>query len=102
MGRLEHTSHGMLFRGIVQTKEGEHLRKTGGISYSRLRELLFDKIVKLGFDPALFGMVCIAFWLVVPQQQPMLVCKTDYLSDMVAGNLKLPKMGMLRIQFRDD
>ena len=46
----------MLFRGIVQTKEGEQLRKTGGISYSRLRELLLDKIAKLGFDPALFGM----------------------------------------------
>ena len=30
--------------------------KTGGLSYSRLRELLLDKIAKLGFDPALFGM----------------------------------------------
>ena len=28
----------------------------GGISYSRLRELMLDKIAKLGFDPALFGM----------------------------------------------
>eukprot|EP00731_Ephydatia_muelleri_P008530 Em0004g868a len=26
------------------------------VSYSRLRELLLDKIAKLGFDPALFGM----------------------------------------------
>jgi hypothetical protein len=56
MGKLDHTSQGMLFRGIVQTKEGEQLRKRGGISYSKLRELLLDKIAKLGFDPALFGM----------------------------------------------
>ena len=54
--KLEHTSHGMLFRGIVQTKQGERLRKTGGIRYSRPRELLLNKIAKLGFDPALFGM----------------------------------------------
>ena len=32
------------------------LCKTGGLSYSRLRELLLDKIAKLGFDPAMFGM----------------------------------------------
>ncbi|KAL5496818.1 hypothetical protein EMCRGX_G013179 [Ephydatia muelleri] len=50
------TSHGMLFRAIVLTKEGESLRNAGGLSYSRLRELLLDKIAKLGFDPALFGM----------------------------------------------
>ena len=35
VGKLEHTSHGMLFRGIVQTKEGERLCKMGGISYSK-------------------------------------------------------------------
>ena len=32
------------------------MRNAGGLSYSRLRELLLDKIAKLGFDPALFGM----------------------------------------------
>ena len=46
----------MLFRAIVRTKEGECLRKAGGLSYPRLRELLLDKIAKFGFDPALFGM----------------------------------------------
>lgn len=45
-----------MFRGIVKTKEGEGLHRTGGLSYSRLRELLLEKISKLGFDPALFGM----------------------------------------------
>ena len=46
----------MLSWAIVRTKEGKCLRKAGGLSYSRLRELLLDKIAKLGFDPALFGM----------------------------------------------
>ncbi|KAL5506190.1 hypothetical protein EMCRGX_G007784 [Ephydatia muelleri] len=49
MGKLDRRSHGMLFRAIVWTKEGESLRKAGGLSYSRLRELLLDKIAKFGF-----------------------------------------------------
>ena len=40
MGKLDHSSPGLVFRGIVKTKEGEGLCKTGGLSYSRLRELL--------------------------------------------------------------
>ena len=55
-GKLDRISHGMLFRAIVLTKEVESLHNAGGLSYSRLRELLLDKIAKLGFDPALFGM----------------------------------------------
>ena len=46
-------------------------------------------------------LVCIAFVLVGSLQQPMQVCKTGYLSDMVAGNLNLPRTAMLRIQCRD-
>eukprot|EP00731_Ephydatia_muelleri_P008282 Em0004g620a len=51
-----HSSLAKLFRGIVQTKGREHLRKNGGLSYTRLRELLLDKLSELGFDPTLFGM----------------------------------------------
>ena len=40
----------------MPTKEGERLRKSGGLSYSRLRELLLEKISQLGMDPQLFGM----------------------------------------------
>ena len=40
----------------MSTKSGEHLRKDGGLSYTRLRELLLEKVAQLGFDPALFGM----------------------------------------------
>ena len=71
------------------------LRKAGGLSYSRLREL---SITKLRFDPALFDMR--AFVMLVPLQQPMLVCKTDCLSDTVAGNQNLPKMNTLRISVK--
>ncbi|KAL5496822.1 hypothetical protein EMCRGX_G013184 [Ephydatia muelleri] len=42
--------------GTDKLKKGESLHNAGGLSYSRLRELLLDKIAKLGFDPALFGM----------------------------------------------
>ena len=52
---LSHTSDN-LFRAIVSTKKGECLRKGGGLSYSRLRELLLAKIEQLGMDPKLFGM----------------------------------------------
>ena len=55
MAGLSHTSD-KLFRGIVSTKAGERLRKEGGLSYSRLRELLLAKIEQLGMDPKLFGM----------------------------------------------
>ncbi|KAL5496817.1 hypothetical protein EMCRGX_G013177 [Ephydatia muelleri] len=49
MGMLDRTSHGTLFRAIVLTKEGESLHNAGGLSYSRLRELLLDKIAKLAW-----------------------------------------------------
>ena len=56
MGRLSVGSHDRVFRAVVRTKEGERLRKSGGLSYSRLRELLLEKISQLGMDPQLFGM----------------------------------------------
>ena len=56
MGRLVHDSQDYLFRGIMHTKAGECLRKGGSLSYSRLRELLLEKISSLGMDPKLFGM----------------------------------------------
>ena len=56
MGELEKTPKECVFRGITVIKDGEHLRKAGGLSYIRLRELLLCKISQLGFDPKLFGM----------------------------------------------
>ncbi len=48
---LDPSSHGRLFRGIVKSKHGETLRRLGGISYTRLRELLLAKISELGLNP---------------------------------------------------
>ena len=45
-----------LFRGIVHAKGGDCLRSSGSLSYTRMRELLLEKITQLGFDPKLFGL----------------------------------------------
>ena len=41
----------------MHTKEDERLRKTGGLNYARLRELLLEKIELLGMAP--IYLVCI-------------------------------------------
>ena len=56
MGHLSVGSHDRVFRAVTHTKEGERLRKSGRLSYSRLRELLLERIALLGMDPRLFGM----------------------------------------------
>jgi integrase len=53
---IVHTSRLPLFRGIVHSKNGEHLRAAGGLSYTRMRELFLKKIAELGFDPKPFGL----------------------------------------------
>ena len=47
-------SNARLFRAIVKSKNGESLRKGGGISYSLVREFLLEKLRSLGCDPSLF------------------------------------------------
>ena len=39
-----------LFRSIVHTKLGEQLRKKGAISYTRVRELVLQKLATLGLN----------------------------------------------------
>ena len=56
MGNLKHESQDKAFWGIVSTKPGERLRKSGGLSDSRLRQLLLNTVAHLGMDPAFFGM----------------------------------------------
>ena len=56
LGHLNVGSHDRVFRAVIHAKDGERLRKSGGLSYSRLRELLLQKIAQLGMDPQLFGM----------------------------------------------
>ena len=44
-----------MFRGITKTKNGESLRASRSLTYSRLRELLRTKLAQLGYDPDKFG-----------------------------------------------
>ena len=45
-----------LFRGLTRTKEGYRLIPSGGISYSRVQELLHEKLRAVGLDPKQFGL----------------------------------------------
>lgn len=53
---VELTSENFLFRGIVKTRKGERLRNSGHISYTRVRELILQRLKKLGYDASKFGM----------------------------------------------
>ena len=50
MAELSHTSQLVLFRGITCTRNGERLRSSGRLSYTRMQELLLAKRKELGFD----------------------------------------------------
>ena len=87
-----------LFRAIVHTKTGERLRESGGLSYSRLRELLSDRIQGLGMDPKQFGMHSLragGATAAANAGMPDRLFKRH-----VAGNQSQPKMAMLRTQWR--
>lgn len=56
MAELSCTSSLPLFRAITHTKKGERLRASGGLSYTRMRELFLEKLKELGFDPSQFGL----------------------------------------------
>ena len=53
---LHITSKEKLFRGIVHKKSGECLRTSGGLSYTRMRELFLKRIAELGYDSKRFGL----------------------------------------------
>ena len=55
MEELNHTPKTCVLWGISVTKEGEGLRRTGGLSYTRLRELLLKKMTQLGYNPKAYG-----------------------------------------------
>ena len=56
MGGIDLTTKLRLFRGIVHTKQGERLRASGALSYTRMRELFLGKLSELGLDPKQFGL----------------------------------------------
>ena len=45
-----------LFKGLSRTKGGHRLRASGGLSYTRVRELVLEKIAAIGLDPKQFGL----------------------------------------------
>ena len=45
-----------LFRGLVNTKSGTKLRDTGGLSYTRVCEVVLDKLSAIGLDRHQFGL----------------------------------------------
>ena len=76
MGGLCTHDQGKVFRAIDSTKNGQRLRKSGGISYTRLRELLLEKIEQLGMDPKAFGCIVYGRVVLLRQQGPVwpIVC----------------------------
>ena len=56
LGGLSHNSTLLLFRGITRTKQGEKLRASGSLSYTRMRELFLAKLKDLGVDCSKFGL----------------------------------------------
>ena len=45
-----------LFRALSRTKTGYRLRPSGGISYTRVQELVLERIKAIGLDPKKFGL----------------------------------------------
>ena len=50
------SSDKFLFRGLSKTRDGYRLRASGGLSYSRVRELVLEKLIALGLDKRKFGL----------------------------------------------
>ena len=80
-------SHLCLFRPIVNGKV-ERLRDSGGLTYSRLRELFKQKLEPTGLYQSLVYTVC---GLGEPPQQLKLEFQIGFLNGMVAGVTKRRK-----------
>ena len=50
------SSDKFLFRGLSKTRDGYRLRASGSLSYSRVRELVLEKLMALGLDKRKFGL----------------------------------------------
>ena len=56
MAEVDPVSEHFLFRGISNTRAGEKLRPSGGLSYSTLRDLFKKKLSELGYSSKEFGL----------------------------------------------
>ena len=54
--RISLSSELRLFRGVNRTSQGERLRPSGGLSYTRMRELFLGKLDQLGYNRRQFGL----------------------------------------------
>ena len=46
----------MLFRALVKTKLGYKLRDSGGLSYTRAREIFLEMLREAGYNKTVFGL----------------------------------------------
>ena len=90
-----------LFRGLSRVSNGYRLRSSGGISYSRVRDLLLEKLKAVGLDPKQFGLHSLRSGGGL-LQQPMQEYPTDGSRDMEDGNLRIPKTVTLTTRWRID
>ena len=56
MAEISGSSDKLLFRGLVATKQGYRFNASGGLSYTRVRELLLEKLEAVGLDRKQFGL----------------------------------------------
>ena len=89
LGKISGDIDRLLFRGLTQTKQGYRLRPSGGISYSRVRELLLDKLKEVGLNPK-------RVWITQPKIWWCHSSSKCWGQDMADGCLKMPKMVILR------
>ena len=85
----------LLFRALVKTKLSYKLRDSGGLSYTRAREIVLEMLGEAGMTRRFTASTAS-----VPegyQQQPELVCLTDYSRGMADGAVRTPMMATLRM-----
>ena len=56
MAGIKMDSSDYLFRNITKTKQGEKIRKSGKMSYTRVREIVKEKFQEIGLDVQKYGL----------------------------------------------
>ena len=93
MADIQGDVHKHLFRGLVVTKAGAKLRATGGLSYTRVRELVLEKLSKIGLDASKFGLHSL---------RAGGASAAGGSRGMGDGGVRMLKMAMLKIAWRTD
>ena len=56
LAHIEGSPEKYLFRGLIVSKSGSKLRPAGQLSYSRMRELVLEKLSMIGLDKSKYGL----------------------------------------------